>query len=78
MGSDTVNVSVFSGPTYAGVGWTAPNNTTNDHTDFGFDNFSVESVVPEAGSLVVWSMLLATAGFGVRLRKRPFRLSAQK
>jgi hypothetical protein len=77
MGFDTVSVSAFSGPTYAGVGWVAP-ITDNDHTDFGFDNFQVESVVPEAGSLVVWSMLLATAGFGVRLRKRSFRLSAQK
>jgi hypothetical protein len=68
MGSDTVSVSAFSGPTYGGVGWIAP-ITDNDFTDFGFDNFSVESVVPEADSFVVWTLLFASVAFGLTMRR---------
>lgn len=47
-------LSAFSGNVYAGVGWTAPNNTTNDHTDFGFDNFRVAAgVIPEPMSVML-------------------------
>jgi hypothetical protein len=70
MGFDPFSVSVFTGSIYGGIGWTAPNNTTNDHTDFGFDNFQVQSaVVPEAASLVVWALLFTSAGLGCRLRR---------
>jgi hypothetical protein len=74
IGSDTVNLSAFSGPTYAGVGWTAP-TTDNDFTDFGFDNFRIGTVVPETASIVTWGMLLAFAGLGLAFPKRsPRRL----
>jgi hypothetical protein len=53
-------LSAFSGSVFAGVGWTAPNNSTNDYHDFGFDNFRV-GAVPEPAT--AW--LLAFAGLGV-------------
>jgi hypothetical protein len=52
-------LSAFSGSVYAGVGWTAPNNTTNDYRDFGFDNFSVAAVPePSVGLLTVFGGFL--------------------
>jgi CheY-like chemotaxis protein len=51
-------LSAFDFISYAGVGWTAPNNTTNDHTDFGFDNFRVVAIPEPAGAfLAVIAML---------------------
>jgi hypothetical protein len=53
---------------YSGVGWSAPNNTTNDHTDFGFDNFSV-AAVPEPTGIALSIAGLAIL-FVARLAKR--------
>lgn len=60
VGSDTVPMSVFSNTAvYAGVGWLAPDNTENDHTDFGFDNFHI----PEPATISLIGLLGAFLGF---------------
>ncbi len=62
-------LSSFIGNAYAGVGWTAPNNTTNDYKDFGFDNFSfISSPLPEPTMFLVFGLL--TAGCVARGRNR--------
>jgi hypothetical protein len=54
-------LSAFDVLSYAGVGWTAPNNTTNDHTDFGFDNFRVVAVPEPAGVFLAVIALIVGA-----------------
>lgn len=59
--------STFVGTAYAGVGWTAPFNTTNDHSDFGFDNFSVR-VVPEPTAALLAALCIVSVAIGRRRR----------
>jgi hypothetical protein len=55
-------LSAFDFISYAGVGWTAPNNTTNDHTDFGFDNFRVVAIPePTTAFIAALSLLVAVS-----------------
>jgi hypothetical protein len=55
------DLSNFIGTAFAGVGWLAPNNTTNDHRDFGFDNFSVTAVPePSAGAVILSGLAILT------------------
>jgi hypothetical protein len=60
-------LSAFDFISYAGVGWTAPNNTTNDHTDFGFDNFRVVAI-PEPTSFALAGLCLVAAAVSMRRR----------
>ena len=68
LGIDTT--ADLSGSTFfGGVGWRGEDNTSNDFTDFGFDNFSVFSI-PEPGTMLLVLASLPLLGRISRRRRR--------